>query len=149
MFARPLDRSNGGSLRRRDLAEATMAACGARGVTRYDLDPFQGTVDDEMNVLSEDASVEIARGKLPVVLDPWMLPIMARNHPDWIEALAGRIERGEFDRIILLRRLYSESTWYRDHHFGLRIAEAIEANYTFLEQHGDYFLYAPNGMDSE
>ena len=134
---------------RRDLAEAAMTAFEARGVTRYDLDPFHGTVNDEMNVLSEDASVEIARGKLPVVLDPWMLPIMARNHPDWIEALAGRIERGEFDRIILLRRLYSESTWYRDHHFGLRIAEAIEANYTFLEQHGEYFLYAPNGMDSE
>ncbi len=128
---------------RRDLAEAALAAFEARGVTRYPLDPFRGTVTDEMNVLSEDASVEIARGRLPVVLDPWMLLNMARNHPDWIEALVGRIERGEFDRIILLRRLYSESSWYRQHHFGLSIAEAIETNYVFLEQHGDYFLYAP------
>jgi hypothetical protein len=77
-----------------------------------------------------------------VVLDAWVLLRLEDRHPGWIADLAGRIDRREFDVIVLVQPLDSER-WYRELHFGPTIAAAMRRSYCPAGQPDRYYLYRP------
>jgi hypothetical protein len=111
-----------------------------RGDARF-FDRLLGPADQ---ILSEDASIPIMRGQVPVVLDPFVLPTIWARDPTALEALVEKLERHEFDRVILVFPLNdAPEDWYAMQ-FGTRVADAIEQNYVFLEGRGTYhYVYAP------
>lgn len=111
-----------------------------QGDVRF-LDRLLGPAD---RILSEDASIPIMQGRVPVVLDPFLLPTIGARDPMALEALVERLERHEFDRVILVYPLNdAPEDWYAMQ-FGTRVADAIEQNYFLLEGRGTYhYVYAP------
>jgi hypothetical protein len=107
------------------------------------------TVDDYVKpgdeVLSEDPGVVALRGQLPVVLDPFMFLRLGRERPGLVRDLVQRIERQEFDRVLLLYRPDSRygRWWYSTYNFGRRTALAIARRYRLLSREGPYFIYTP------
>ncbi|HTU17850.1 MAG TPA: hypothetical protein VMG10_07270 [Gemmataceae bacterium] len=97
-------------------------------------------------ILAEDPAIVVARGQVPVVLDPYMLPYIEKKHPEWIAALARRIHNKEFACIVLSYRLDLDPEvnegWYRIL-FGQTIAGAIRVNYRFAGQADGRCVYAP------
>jgi hypothetical protein len=82
-------------------------------------------------LLSEDPAIPVLLGRLPVVLDPWVLLRFEERHPSWVEDLADRIAAQEFDAVLLRFNLEDAQgrAWYRDQHFGSRVVDAIEGAY--------------------
>jgi len=56
-------------------------------------------------ILTEDALVDVSRGRVPVVLDAYALALIDKNHPELVTPLVGRIEQKEFAYIVLQYRL--------------------------------------------
>ena len=48
---------------------------------RFPRSPLKGLVGPRDRLLSEDASIAVARGERPVVLDPYMLLRILKQHP--------------------------------------------------------------------
>jgi hypothetical protein len=112
---------------------------------RYAPTPLSSLIRPGDAVLSEDPTVPVRLGRFPpVVLDAWALLRMEHRHPEWIADLAGRIEREEFDWIVLSYGLEFRG-WYSDVHFGDTIAEAIRAHYRPADaaETNGYFVYVP------
>lgn len=105
--------------------------------------PLTGEISPSDRVLSENPYIPLSLGQFPpVVLDAWALLRLERRHPDWVNDLAQRIERHEFDVIILENSLDFRG-WYSTIHFGSTIASAMRQNYRFEKQVGRYFVYVP------
>jgi hypothetical protein len=126
---------------RHDLADAARALAGKSG--KYDPRPFEDQLGRSTAILSEDPYIPVSLDHDPVVLDPFMLLRILRDHRDWSAAFVRRIERRRFTSIVLLRRLDPSDRWWRDYHFGTRIARAVASNYRFERQTGRYWLYTP------
>src|SRR4029450_813276 len=58
------------------------------GYPQPGLNALLARLQNTSGVLSEDASISVARGELPVVLDPWMIPKIEARHPEWVAQLA-------------------------------------------------------------
>jgi hypothetical protein len=101
-------------------------------------------LDPADRILSEDASIPIMQGQVPVVLDPFLLPTIGAREPLAYEALIERLERHEFDRVILAYPLNdAPEDWYVMQ-FGSRVVDVIEENYFLLEGRRTYlYVYAP------
>jgi hypothetical protein len=105
--------------------------------------PLAGEINPSDRVLSENPYIPLSLGQFPpVVLDAWALLRLERRHPDWVEALAQRIERQEFDEIILVYSLDFRG-WYSTIHFGSNIASAMRQNYRLEKQVRGFFVYVP------
>ena len=105
--------------------------------------PASGRIAPGDRVLAEDPYVTFSSDRFPpVILDAWALLRMEDRHPEWIRDLAVRIDRREFDLIVLNYSLDFQD-WYSKVHLGRTIASAIGENYRFAEEAGGYFIYAP------
>jgi hypothetical protein len=94
-------------------------------------------------ILSEDPSIPIGRGQVPVVLDAFMLPSIGARDPEALDALLERLEHHEFDRVILVYPLdEAPERWYAMH-FGTRVADAIARNYTLVARGNRSYVYSP------
>jgi hypothetical protein len=107
--------------------------------------PLEDYVAPGDEILSEDPWVAVAQGELPVVLDPFMFLRLGNERPGLVRHLVGRIQRQEFDRILLA---YQPDTpygewWYSFYNFGTRSVTAIVERYRLLARAGDYFVYGP------
>lgn len=100
-----------------------------RPAPRYPVKPLQGYIRFNDVLLSQDPSVPIALGGLPVVLDPFMLLRIDREHPEWGDELVQRLDQQVFDKIVMFGVPDPNALWWRTHHFGPRIAAAIFRNY--------------------
>jgi hypothetical protein len=120
-----------------------------RGRVDADLvaNPMTGHIESNAVVLSEDPSIPVSLGQVPIVLDAWMLLRMGRRDPAWSDSLARRVEAREFATVVLTRPLEGNETWYRTVHFGRLIAEAIQRNYRFSERVATYDLYVPKAPE--
>jgi hypothetical protein len=96
-------------------------------------------------ILSEDPGLVVERGQLPVVLDPFMFLRLGDKRPELVRDLVERIERQDFDRILLLYRPDTRygQWWYSTYNFGTRPVAAIAKSYRLLARAGQYFVYAP------
>ena len=118
----------------------------------FGMQPIRRYVGQEHELLSEDASLDVSFGKLPTVLDAYMLLRLGREHPEWIRALITRIERKQFERVVLLNQLDDAGSWYETQHFGSPVAAAMSRNYRLLspvavelggKTGSSYWVYAP------
>jgi hypothetical protein len=110
-----------------------------RGDSRF-LDRLVGPGD---RILSEDASIPIARDQVPVVLDAFMLPSIGAREPQAIEALVERLEHHGFDRVILFYPLNDAPEGWYTMQFGTRVADAIARNYTLVGGGNRSYVYVP------
>jgi hypothetical protein len=96
-------------------------------------------------VLAEDPAIDVALGRRPVVMDPYMLTRLDRAHPEWVDPLIAQIAERRFALVVLLVPLDDRSLdyWWNDYHFGPRIAKALRTSYRFERLVGRYYLYRP------
>jgi hypothetical protein len=103
---------------------------------------MNGYVGPDDTLLSEDASVPLLLGRTPIILDAFMLRRMSDSHPTWRADLVDRLQRHQFDKIVLISRLDLADPWFRDAHFGTQIASAMDCNYRLAnEVLGGVFKY--------
>jgi hypothetical protein len=115
-----------------------------RPAPRYPVKPLQGYIRPSDTLLSQDPSVPIAYGELPVVLDPFMLLRIDREHPEWGDELIRRLDQQVFDKIVMFGVPDPGALWWRTHHFGPRIAAAIFRNYRRAVTVSGYSIYVPS-----
>ena len=132
-----------------DVRAAARIAVG-RGPTEASEDVLAAAVPAEASLLSEDPTIDVERGRHPTVLDAFMLLRVVREHPDWGAELVARIDRREFDRVVLLADHVGRDgsidaghlRWRREH-FGAEVVAAIARNYRFRALAGAYAVYVP------
>jgi hypothetical protein len=107
--------------------------------------PLAGLIGPDDALLTEDPSLAVAMGRHPVVLDPWMLKRIGDQRPAAVDRLVARIERGDFDAIVLLRKADAYSPWYREVNLGSAVVGAIEAHYRRLAVRHGFEVYVPSG----
>jgi hypothetical protein len=121
--------------------------CGA-SAGRYCVaaDQLLARIQTAHRVLAEDPSISVARGELPVVLDPWAIPKIAARHPEWVAELTNRVDAAEFDYVILILRHETVdpqfSLWYRDE-FGKTLMSAVKRRYIWVGEIDGFHLYEP------
>ena len=96
-------------------------------------------------VLAEDPAVYVALQQRPLVMDSFMLNVLDRKHPDWIEPLIRRITERRFDLVVLVVPIENRNLdyWWSDFHYGPRVAAALRASYRPAGTVGRYFVYRP------
>ena len=136
-----------------DTRDALRSALG-RGSAGYPAEPLEGIVRPGDAVLSEDPSVPVAVGRHPVVLDPFTLNRIVRDHPRWEAELVDRIDRHAFDRVVLFARGgaltvdVDDPTW-RTLHFSRPIVGAVARSYRAERIVGPYLLLVPRSDPAE
>jgi hypothetical protein len=110
---------------------------------KYEAVPLAGELERDDDVLSEDPYVLVSLDRDPVVLDPFMLLRILRDHSDWSADLVRRIEQRRFAKIVLSRRLDRADRWWRDYHFGVGVVTAVADNYRLARRIGRYWVYEP------
>jgi hypothetical protein len=94
-------------------------------------------------ILSEDPFVPVSRDELPVVLDPFMLRRIVAEHPPWRRELVRRIERHEFDKVVLVYVPEEARERYAKLHFGSAVIRAIERGYRPGRHVDGYWIFVP------
>jgi hypothetical protein len=116
-----------------------------QGQVSFDPEPLAGLETSPRSLLSDDPYVPVSLGQVPVVLDAFMLPRLADEHPDPIPDLVERIDAREFDLIVLVEPLEPiERPWWTEQHFGIDVARAMSRAYTYVGMMQGYHLYEPN-----
>jgi hypothetical protein len=113
------------------------------GRLRGDIGFLDRLVSPGDRILAEDASIPIARGQVPVVLDAFMLPAIGARDPEALEALVERLEHHGFDRVILFYPLNDAPEGWYTMQFGTRVADAIARNYTLVGGGNRSYVYVP------
>jgi hypothetical protein len=96
---------------------------------RYSIWPLDDLVHRGDTILSEDPYIPIALGDRPTILDPFMLLRLEDAHPAWRDELVRRLERREFDEVILLSSADPGDPWYQSLHLGSSVVQAIDQSY--------------------
>jgi len=96
-------------------------------------------------VLAEDPSIYLPLHRQPVVMDPFMLLRLDRQHPEWVDPLIRRIGERRFALVVLVVSLEDPTLdyWWNDFQFGPRVAGALRESYRPDGTLGRYFLYRP------
>jgi hypothetical protein len=136
-----------------DTRDALRSALG-RGGAGYRAEPLKGIVRGGDSVLSEDPSVSVAVGRHPVVLDPFTLNRIVRDHPRWEANLVDRIDRHAFDRVVLFARggaltVDVDDPAWRTLHFSVPIIGALARSYRAERIVGPYLLLVPRSGPAE
>jgi hypothetical protein len=77
-----------------------------------------------------------------------MLLRLGGRDPEAVTTLAERVERQEFDLVVLVVPLEPlDQEWWRGYHFGPEIVQAIDGSYRFTSRVHEYYIYVPRGGD--
>lgn len=117
---------------RQDVRETAAAAIDGSTAERWRTAPLSSRLQG--SYFTEDPMVAVQNGDRPVALDSFMLLRLAREYPEWEQQLVERFDRREFDTVILIVDLRLDDPWWRDSHLGIKLAQAIDRNYTFKEK---------------
>ena len=108
--------------------------------------PLGGHLSPADTLLSEDASIPISLGQTPVVLDPYMLLRIDRDHPAWGDDLVRRLDDKQFDKVVMNGVPDPNDRWWHRQHFGPRIAAAIFRNYRRSVTINRYSIFVPRDV---
>jgi hypothetical protein len=94
-------------------------------------------------VLAEDPSVEVALGRRPHVMDPFMVARLERSTPARVDPLVQWIAERRFDLVVLVVPLENRELdyWWSDYAFGPRVAAALRRGYRPDGLVGRYYVY--------
>jgi hypothetical protein len=92
-------------------------------------------------ILSEDASVPVLLGQRPVVMDPFAFRVLAERGFIDDRALAERIDKQEFDVVVMLNRFDRPESLCPRFHFGPRVTDSLRRAYQFDRQVGGYYVF--------
>ncbi len=111
----------------------------------YSASQYAALASPEHRVLSEDPTIPVRLGQPPAVMDAFMWRRWASSHPLQAQALFERVQRHEFDRIVLLQsaELGLQNGWYVDMHFGETFIREVLGHYVLIKRVGDYWVYGP------
>jgi hypothetical protein len=116
-----------------------------QGEVSFDAEPLAALETVPRSVLSDDPYVPLSLGQVPIVLDAFMLPRLADEHPEAIPDLVERIHAREFDLIVLVEPVEPvDRPWWTEQHFGIEVARAMSDTYTYVGRMQGYHLYEPN-----
>ena len=123
---------------------------------RADIRFLDEWVDPHARLLAEDPSIPVMRGQVPVVLDAFTLSTIGARHPELITPLVQRLERHEFDLVILTHPLdAAPKDWFADVptgwytvQLGAEVASAIGRDYVLLAGREGYYIYVPRDASS-
>ena len=136
---------------RGDTRLAMSMLAGAATPDAYDPQPLDGRVGPSETVLSDDPYVPVSLGRRPVVLDAFMLLRIGRKHPEWRGDLVHRIERHEFDKVVLIFSLDLTDPWWSEFHLGIEVASALAREYRLAGRavgaYDYYRIYVPRAPD--
>jgi hypothetical protein len=128
-----------------DVGLAARLAVGRGSDAAFSTHPLRGVVKPGDRILSEDPSLPILAGRLPVT-DPSILPRLAERHPAWSNELRQRIAAKQFDEVVLIRPL-DPASYQSVLSFGRTITTAIAAAYRFQTTVPTgsltYYVYVP------
>jgi hypothetical protein len=128
-----------------DIGLAARLAVGHGSDARYSTQPLRGLVRPGDRILSEDPTISILSGRIPVT-DPLTLPRLGKAHPAWIAELQQQVERRHFDEVVLIRPA-DPNAFHATQAFGRVVTRAIAANYRFkaVVPTGSltYYVYVP------
>jgi len=117
-----------------------------RGVPHSIAPPLTDLLTADAPILAEDPWVELSRGRLPTVLDPYALARLSASHPELTNPLVRRVEQREFPYVVLLQRMDVSSPTDRfqweDRAFGPAVVSALRRNYHLYGEREGYFVYA-------
>jgi hypothetical protein len=121
----------------------SLSAARAGAVPRRDAIAVARMVQPGEEVLAEDPSIDVALGRRPVVMDPFMVRRLDRADPRQVDPLISWISHGRFDLVVLVVSLEDRSVdyWWTDLEFGARVAKALRNSYAFERSLGRYYLY--------
>jgi hypothetical protein len=113
----------------------------------YRAKPLAKQIGDHETVLAEDPWICLARGQRPTMLDPFVLARLGHTQPGAVEDLVRRIEREEFQYVVLLQRLddsnpHDRYAW-EVRHFGPPVVAALRAHYAWETTAEGYHVYRP------
>jgi hypothetical protein len=132
---------------RSDTREAASMLLGGATSPIYDPRPLEGLIQEGESVLSDDPFVPVSLGERPVIGDAFMLLRIADRHPEWRADLVRRIERHEFDKVVLTLPLDLTDDWWSDFHLGIEIATALAREYRpagrVVGSYDYYSIYVP------
>ena len=121
------------------------------GKSKYPQKPLAKLVRDDETLLTEDGWVAISRGQIPTILDTYSLARFAKSRPELVEKLVSRVERQEFDKIVLLHRLDADDPgdeeWY-DMFISKPVVETVLRRYRLLAMAEGYCVYVPRRGDA-
>jgi hypothetical protein len=125
---------------RRTVATHAAGTNPTRGAAR-----IAGIVRPEQRVLAEDPSIDVALGRRPAVMDPFMLNRLDRIDPRRVDPLVEAIANRRFDLVVLVVPLDDRSLdfWWADYAFGPRVVEELRRSYRADGTVGRYFVYRP------
>jgi hypothetical protein len=121
--------------------EARRAVNELRGFGQpYPLQPLHDYVGPGERLLSEDTYIPVSIGERPVILDLFMYRRFAKTRPAWQAALAHRVSRSAFEKIVLTLPV---EVGFDTGHFGGIVNGAIEKAYYLSGYSGVYWIYRP------
>jgi hypothetical protein len=95
------------------------------------------------HLLTEDSTPVVLLGQRPVVMDAFAFKLMAERHLIDDADLVQRIDRREFNCLVMLRRVDDPNERLESFHFGRDVNDALRRQYRFDQQVGQYYLYRP------
>jgi hypothetical protein len=98
-------------------------------------------------VLTEQPLIAIEAGQRPYVLDPFMFRVFAARDPRIAQPLWDKLDAKAFGAVVLeYDPRTGEGTYVYDSvHFGPPFRQHLTANYEFVKQVGDLFVWKPKG----
>jgi hypothetical protein len=98
-------------------------------------------------VLCEQPLIAIESGQRPYVLDPFMFRIFGLHDPKLAQQLWDKLDHKAFGAVVLEYdpRVSEGQYVYESVHFGKPFIERLTANYEFVKQVGDQFVWKPKG----
>ncbi|HLK31872.1 MAG TPA: hypothetical protein VKT29_02210 [Terriglobales bacterium] len=96
-------------------------------------------------ILAENPLLPILAGEQPRVLDPFMLNLLAKQHPEIRTAFNAELEQRRFAAVILDHNRDTPETrrWYATSQFGGDFLQELQANYVRVAAPGPFAVFKP------
>ena len=126
-----------------DLREAVATLRTGETLPKDSPRPLATVVGPGDTLLADDPSIPVLLGRTPIILDAFMLRRLDEVQPEAVDVLVARIERKEFDHVVMIKPLDEDDFWWRYYHFGLRVVRALRTAYVFVGKVDGYYVYQP------
>ncbi|HOP28352.1 MAG TPA: hypothetical protein P5120_18225 [Spirochaetota bacterium] len=104
------------------------------------------SLKDKKLIFAQNPWLPILMEKDVYHLDPFMFRIIDMEKPELLTAFYKRLDRGGFDAVVFDQNPLAPwiPEWYDYSHFGRNFMNHVHGRYSFKENFGLYYIYAPN-----